>query len=95
MIKTIEDCRELLVGLQDDPNNQFELLEVDGTILSSIGRQVCKGIALTDRQLDVVKNKLSTTYRSQFNYYNEFECHFLKCMVIILNHTDYYTDYYY
>lgn len=76
MIKTIEDCLELLVGLQDDPNNQFELLEVDGTILSSIGRQVCKGIALTDRQLDVVKNKLSTTYRSQFNYYNEFD----KCL---------------
>ena len=72
MIKSIEDCLELLVGLQDDPNNEFKVNEVDGTILSSIGRQVCKGVALTDRQLEVVKNKLATTYRSQFKNYKEF-----------------------
>ena len=34
MIKSIEDCLELLVGLQDDPNNEFKVNEVDGTILS-------------------------------------------------------------
>lgn len=79
MIKNIEDCLELLVGLQDDPNNEFNLLEVDGTILSSIGRQVCRGIALTDRQLDVVKHKLTTTYRTQFKNYKEFD----KCLGIL------------
>ena len=79
MIKSIEDCLELLVGLQDDPNNEFKVNEVDGTILSSIGRQVCKGVALTDRQLEVVKNKLATTYRSQFKNYKEFD----KCLGIL------------
>ena len=79
MIKSIEDCLELLVGLQDDPNNEFKVNEVDGTILSSIGRQVCRGVPLTDRQLEVVKNKLSTTYRLQFKNYKEFD----KCLGIL------------
>ena len=54
---TVEDYLERLVGLQDD-NVKYTLDSSDISILRSIGRQVFKGIALTDRQHELVKNKL-------------------------------------
>lgn len=60
---TIEDCLELLVGLRGQ--SKFSIESSDHTILQSIGRQVFKGVALTDRQYDLVKSKL-LKYKSQF-----------------------------
>ena len=50
---TVEDYLERLVGLQDD-NVKYTLDSSDISILRSIGRQVFKGIALTDRQHELV-----------------------------------------
>lgn len=61
---TVEDYLERLVGLQDD-NVKYTLDSSDISILRSIGRQVFKGIALTDRQHELVKNKL-IYYKNQF-----------------------------
>mgnify|MGYP003640838994 CR=1 FL=1 len=72
-INTLEDCLEMLVGIADQGNGNFKILSTDYTILSSIGRQVFKGIALTDRQCDVVKSKLSDTYRIQFDTVENFD----------------------
>lgn len=71
-IKNIEDCLEVLIGLVDIPNQTFHVESSDYTILSSIGRQVFRGVALTDRQYDVVKTKLSETYVKQFNMFPNF-----------------------
>lgn len=62
---TIEDCLEILVGLQDY-DAEFKVEKADKHILESIGRQVFKGIALTDRQLDLVKTKF-LFYKKQFD----------------------------
>ena len=40
--ETIEDCLELLVGLQNAPAGQFTVKTEDYNILTSIGRQVVK-----------------------------------------------------
>ena len=63
--KTIEDCLELLVGLQNAPPGQFSVNREDYNILTSIGRQVVRGIGLTDRQYALVKTKL-LTYSDMF-----------------------------
>lgn len=63
--KTIEDCLELLVGLQNAPHGQFSVKKEDYNILTSIGRQVVRGIGLTDRQYALVKTKL-LTYSDMF-----------------------------
>ena len=60
MFSTIEDALETLVGLHDPLD--IELESSDVTILNSIGRQVFRGKALTDRQCDLVTKKL--------DYYN-------------------------
>jgi hypothetical protein len=65
--RSIEDCIELLVGLQSDPNVIAECKPEDYKILTSIGRQVFKGIGLTDRQYVLVKTKL-IEYSDMFNY---------------------------
>jgi hypothetical protein len=62
-IYTVEDSLELLVGLKDHAALQIE--SSDQTILQSIGRQVFKGTALTDRQYDLVREKL-LKYKDQF-----------------------------
>lgn len=59
---TVEDCLELLVGLQGQ--GKFQLETSDVTFLQSIGRQVFKGTALTDRQYSVVKEKIEK-YKDQ------------------------------
>ena len=52
MLDTVEDILSLVVSFSD------EVLPVDKGILSSIDRQVKRGIALTDRQYELVKTKL-------------------------------------
>ena len=65
--ETIEDCLELLVGLQTAPQGQFVVRKEDYNILTSIGRQVVRGIGLTDRQYELVKTKL-LTYNDMFEH---------------------------
>lgn len=60
---TTEDCLELLVGLKEQASFQIE--SSDQTILRSIAKQVFGGIALTDRQYDLIKQKL-IKYKDQF-----------------------------
>lgn len=62
-VQTIEDCLELLVGLREQ--SQFQIESSDYNILTSIARQVFRGIGLTDRQHALVKEKL-LSYKSQF-----------------------------
>ena len=60
---TVEDSLELLVGLRKTV--LFDLEKSDVSFLSSIARQTFKGVALTDRQCNVVKEKL-LKYKEQF-----------------------------
>ena len=62
---TIEDLIEIASGLQNGPKIVID--PSDMTIMHSIARQVFKGTALTDRQYDVVKQKL-IQYKGQFDY---------------------------
>jgi hypothetical protein len=64
VVYNIEDCLELLVGLKGQ--GSFQIESSDQTILQSIARQVSKGVALTDRQYELVKQKL-LTYKAQFS----------------------------
>lgn len=65
----VEDYLENLVGLSGD-SNQYCLEKNDVRFLSSIARQVFKGIGLTDRQHSSVKEKI-LNYKSQFKSFNE------------------------
>jgi hypothetical protein len=63
---TIEDCLEILTGfsrvsIQETPTLKLE----DRGIITSIAKQVYKGTALTDRQCDLVINKL-ISYKNDF-----------------------------
>ena len=69
---TIEDSLELLVGLKKTVS--FELEKSDITFLSSIARQTFKGVALTDRQCNVVKEKL-LKYKDQFAKKEQYNIH--------------------
>lgn len=72
-IKTIEDCLETLVGLVDETTGQHVIDNNDYSILTSIGRQVFRGIALTDRQYEVVKSKIKNKYKHQFKSVENFD----------------------
>jgi hypothetical protein len=61
---TIEDCLELLAGLKTSA--KMQIISSDYTILSSIARQVFKGIGLTDKQYSLCKTKLIDSYTAQF-----------------------------
>jgi hypothetical protein len=63
---TVEECLELLVGLKEASNYKFEVYKDDSTILTSIARQVYRGVALTDRQFDLLVKKFES-YTDQFN----------------------------
>ena len=65
--RTVEDCLELLVGLQDSTPDKFKLKNEDYTILTSIARQVYKGVGLTDRQYELIKTKL-ISYQEMFDF---------------------------
>lgn len=62
-VHTIEDLLEVLAGLRASPKIQIE--PSDATIMYSIARQVFRGIALTDRQHVLMKEKLEK-YKDQF-----------------------------
>ena len=64
---TVEDCLELLVGIQDSPSDKFTVRNEDYSILTSIARQVFKGTGLTDRQHELVKTKL-LSYKDMFSH---------------------------
>lgn len=61
---TIEDCIEMLAGYSAMANG-FSLDKDDATVVKSIGRQVIRGTALTDRQLALMQEKLKR-YKTQF-----------------------------
>ena len=63
-VNNIEDCLEYIAGLKDS-SVAFSIESSDVSILTSIARQVCRGIGLTDRQYSLTKEKLSK-YRNQF-----------------------------
>lgn len=63
-IHTIEDCLEVLVGLQKH-DLTFNVDTSDRSILESVARQVFRSTALTDRQYALVKEKL-LKYKFQF-----------------------------
>lgn len=62
-LRNIEDCLEALAGFTLP--YKIEIESVDQTILYSIAKQVFRGKALTDRQLDVCQKKL-LYYQQQF-----------------------------
>jgi hypothetical protein len=64
MITNLEDCLEHLAGLHKS-SVTFTIKKADYTIMNSIARQCFKGVALTDRQFDVMKEKL-VAYKHQF-----------------------------
>lgn len=70
-LKNIEQCLELLANLQ---KSNLSLLKEDYTIMSSIARQVFREKALTDRQFNLMSNKL-LDYKEQFeiNGYENFD----------------------
>ena len=69
-MNTVEDYLELLVGLKN--SSMFKIESSDISILQSIGRQVFRGTALTDRQYSLVKEKL-LKYKDQFDNNSNFE----------------------
>lgn len=60
---TLEDLLEILVGLKG--HDTFQIEPTDRGILQSMGKQVFKGTALTDRQYDVVRQNI-LKYKDQF-----------------------------
>lgn len=65
MLNTIEDCLEVLAGLANGKYN-LEIEKEEYTIINSIARQVFRGTALTDRQYNLMKEKLQK-YIPQFH----------------------------
>lgn len=64
---SLEDCLELAVGIKENTSNiSIDIKKEDEHILSSIARQVCKGIAFTDRQKLLVEEKL-LEYKDDFD----------------------------
>jgi hypothetical protein len=68
VVNNIEDCVEILAGISQH-NFKFKVIDSDSAIINSIARQVYKGVALTDRQYDLLKLKLPI-YKEQFENYN-------------------------
>lgn len=69
-INNVEDLVEILAGLHNTPIVDIET--VDKTIVYSIARQTFRGKALTDRQLNVMQEKLNH-YRSKFTFVEDVE----------------------
>ncbi len=64
---TIEDCLEMIAGMRADYD--FKLDKTDGSITLSIAKQVFRGIALSDKQYELMKTKL-VKYSDQFKNYD-------------------------
>lgn len=60
---TVEDYLELMAGLTEGPKIQLE--RADYNLVTSLARQVFKGVGLTDRQYDLAKEKICY-YKDQF-----------------------------
>ena len=56
MQHTIEDCLEIVAGLR--ANIDFKLDRLDGSITLSIAKQVFRGTSLSDKQYELMKEKL-------------------------------------
>ena len=72
---TIEDCLEMLVGLVNVPGStykekHFKLYPENSKVLYSIGTQVFRGKALTEKQHHLVKKLLTEWYVDQFQAVN-------------------------
>ena len=62
---TVEDYIEVLAGIQSG-GDSINLEKSDYNLISSLARQTFKGIAYTDRQFDLAKNKI-IYYKDQLN----------------------------
>ena len=71
-IDNVEDLIEILAGLHN--TDTIDIEKVDKTIIYSIARQTYRGKALTDRQLDVMIEKLNQ-YKSQFTFIEDNQWH--------------------
>jgi hypothetical protein len=69
-MKTVEDCIEVLAGLQEQ-NGEFNIERSDYNLVNSLARQTFRGTAYTDRQYELAKQKV-LFYKEQFesNGYN-------------------------
>jgi len=63
-MKTVEDCIEILAGMQER-NGEFKLERSDYNLVTSLARQTFKGIGYTDRQHQLAQEKV-LHYRQQF-----------------------------
>jgi len=63
-IEFIEDCLEVMAGLRL-PDHKFKINPPDIMLLQSLARQTFKGTALTDRQYNLLKEKLEA-HEDQF-----------------------------
>jgi hypothetical protein len=69
-MKTVEDCIEILAGLQEQ-NGEFKIERSDYNLVNSLARQTFRGTAYTDRQHELARQKV-LFYKEQFesNGYN-------------------------
>lgn len=69
-MKTVEDCLEILAGMQVQ-NGEFKIERSDFNLVTSLARQTLRGVPYTDRQCQLAKEKV-LQYRTQFesNGYN-------------------------
>lgn len=75
---TIEDYMEILVGYQEHTgDHKFVIQRSDFNLLTSLGKQTLRAVPYTDRQYELVKQKL-LEYKEQFsiNGYNNIELQF-------------------
>lgn len=63
-MKTVEDCIEILAGIQAQ-NGEFKLDRSDYNLITSLARQTFRGIGFTDRQHELAKQKIEN-YRKQY-----------------------------
>ena len=69
-MKTVEDCIEILAGIQER-NGEFKIDRSDYNLITSLARQTFRGTGYTDRQCELAKQKI-IYYKSQYenNGYN-------------------------
>ena len=63
-MKTVEDCIEILAGIQER-NGEFKIERSDYNLVTSLARQTFRGTAYTDRQHELAKQKV-LFYKEQF-----------------------------
>ena len=63
-MKTVEDCIEILAGIQAHEGT-FSIDRSDYNLINSLARQTFRGTAYTDRQHELAKQKI-ISYRTQF-----------------------------